>query len=206
LGPKNCPVPLQHIRTGKTHAVRSMAQSLLTESAMEDKGTGSSVGRRRRARGSGRSCSRRHPSTCTPLLLTALLAGVLAARVSGFSTTIGGTPRVGCQQQRWEGGGRRYHHVSAARRSSSVRKARARMVATEGSRVSMSPEKPSSSSSSSLPQAAAALVSKAGEEQAAAAAAAGTAESARAHRLRVATFFFFWYTFNVGYNLCTKFT
>lgn len=111
---------------------------------------------------------------------------------------------MGCQQrqQRWEGG--RRCHVSAARRSSSVRKARARMVATEGSRVSMSPEKPSSSSSS-VPQAAAALVSKAGEEQAAAAA-AGTTESARTHRLRVTTFFFLWYTFNVGYNLCTKFT
>ena len=33
-----------------------------------------------------------------------------------------------------------------------------------------------------------------------------SAEEQRSQRLRVATFFFFWYTFNVGYNLCTKFT
>ncbi|CAM9466781.1 unnamed protein product, partial [Scytosiphon promiscuus] len=150
---------------------------------------GSRVASRRRVRS---GCRAWHPSRFLALTTYA----ILSLRVAGFSTS--GDVRLGCQRQRqqqhrWDE--RRRCHVT--RRSGTARARAARMVATEGpSRLSI-PQQPESSSGG--PAAAATSVSKAGPE-------ADAAGVARAHRLRVATFFFFWYTFNVGYNLCTKFT
>lgn len=151
----------------------------------------SRVPRRRRVRSGSRAW---HPARVLALTTYA----ILSLRVAGFSTS--GGVRLGCQrqqqqqlQQRWDE--RRRCHIP--RRSSTGRARVARMVATEGpSRLSI-PQQPSSSSGG---QATTAAKAGPGETE------ADAAGVARAHRLRVATFFFFWYTFNVGYNLCTKFT
>lgn len=140
---------------------------------------------RRTAGGSSRRCS---------FLVFATYA-LLCVRVSSFSTTAGGggCARVGCsRQQRWDEG--RRSHVSRRSSSSSgsrARIARTRMVATEGARPAVSSAVPPEEAPPGAAGASGSSVAKA---------------PAGASRLKVASFFFFWYTFNVGYNLCTKFT
>lgn len=164
----------------------------------------------KRFRNHRRTWRRRNATRCTLLALTtyALLS---CLRVTSFTTTTTHNAAGGCayprgcqlqqrQQQRWSEG--RLCHVS--RRSDGgcrARIARARMVATEGSRPALSPPQPSPSSAAAE---AARATSSAGVSPGVSN--SDKAEGARASRLKVATFFFLWYTFNVGYNLCTKFT
>lgn len=154
----------------------------------------------------------RTPRVSLAMIVTLLLAAPFATRVSGFTTA---------------GGMRMYQKVQGGqaccrgrqRGTTLTPRARPRMVATDGSISISTPGSPKSSSaipSKILPTPAG--VPAGGElgegvaEGALIGPSAGVAVAAvdvvaqRAQRLRVATFFFFWYTFNIGYNLCTKFT
>lgn len=151
------------------------------------------------------------------MMVMLVVAAPFARRVSGFSPA-GGMGLC----QRFQGGqacrrGRQRETVLAPR-------PRPRMVATDGS-ISLPSSPGSPKSSSALPSKAPAPIAIPGGSEAgngvveatlgpargsasavaAATVAAGVAAQ-RAQRLRVATFFFLWYTFNIGYNLCTKFT
>lgn len=160
--------------------------------------------------------------------LAAILVMLVAA--APFATQVSGLSPAGgmgvCQRfqrgQVCRRGRQRYTTVLAPR-------PRPMMVATDGS-ISLPSSSSSSSpgspkSSSAIPSIAPASIAIPGGSEegggvveatlggargsasavAAATVAAGVAAQ-RAQRLRVGTFFFLWYTFNIGYNLCTKFT
>lgn len=143
-----------------------------------------------------------------------LMTLVFASRVSSFSTGGWAGARAGCRRAEGIGscGG------GMVRRRIATSYIRPRMVAMEGPIPSLSKE-PSAGAAAAGAAPARATAAAGGQAApppvgevttgaglAEAGVAKVSAEEQRSQRLRVATFFFFWYTFNVGYNLCTKFT
>lgn len=146
-----------------------------------------------------------------------------SSRVSGFSTTPGidAGARHGCRRP---GHGWRRCPVHSTSQSKAIApracRANTMMTAAEGSMsssISMPSQPPSQAAAAAAattetsPKAVPIGVGSSVDSRVTAAAnvvttAAATVVDQKAQRVRVAVFFFFWYTFNVGYNLCTKFT
>lgn len=172
----------------------------------------SAVSDKPRPRGSGH---RRPSSSSTAynnsqrvrLVLTSLLLVPLARRASGFSSSMyavslefrGGYRTHPCTRSRGsqssESCGRvaRLHRRCMVADGSSSKFTLPRLTMTIAPPEASSIAKESSGGVSSPPAEAGSMPSS-------------TAKVPRSQRLRVAMFFFFWYTFNVGYNLYTKFT
>lgn len=165
------------------------------------------------------SCERKKCCACVSALpagqlaLSLILLATALSPASGFLTHGAATSRGAC----------RWRSSSTARawqgRDAGVivafppRPSRLRMVATEGSIPALSmPPSPSSDDVPSSPErSAAGGVGEAGAVEASVARGVDGQQEQRAgsssqQRLRVAMFFFFWYAFNVGYNLSTKCT
>ena len=124
----------------------------------------------------------------------------------GFSIGSAGARNVCRRVDQWPG---RYHFAGAQRAGSSLSRVSRRVLADGSSSAQSLHSMPvGSTAEETMPGAKAqdTLVERSTGLGADAAVASADVSKPQSQRLQVATLFFLWYSFNVGYNLTTKYT